>query len=335
MAGALGYAHTCGVIHRDLKPENILLQAGQPVVADFGIALAVSKAGGTRVTQTGLSLGTPQYMSPEQATGDRVIDGRSDIYSLAAVLYEMLTGEPPHTGSSMQAIVARVLTEQPRTVRATRPTVPEHVELAIERALEKLPADRWPTAREFADALQGKATVVTRTPVRRPHVPVAAVAVPWVLVAMLGATSAWAWWTVRHQPAPAPTRFVLSFPANERFEAVSGKTILLSPDGRGLVYSARSDKGSMLYYRPLDELSARPLAARRTRPICFLRPTAARSASRREPESRHCSSPAAARRPSARSTRAAAPGLRVERSLSERREDSSGSPRAADLSSHS
>src|SRR5262249_33209974 len=103
IAGALDYAHDAGVVHRDLKPENILFQAGQPVIADFGIALAVRKAGGTRVTQTGLSLGTPQYMSPEQATGDRSIDGRSDIYSLGAVTYEMLTGEPPHAGPTAQA----------------------------------------------------------------------------------------------------------------------------------------------------------------------------------------------------------------------------------------
>src|SRR5439155_23847530 len=114
-AGALDYAHRHGVIHRDLKPENILLHDGQPLVADFGIALAVSKAGGNRITQTGLSLGPPQYMSPEQATGDRVIDGRSDIYSLGAVTYEMLTGDAPHTGSTSQAIIARMLTEKPRS----------------------------------------------------------------------------------------------------------------------------------------------------------------------------------------------------------------------------
>src|SRR3990170_750647 len=126
VASALDYAHRHQVIHRDLKPENILLHEGQPLVADFGIALAVSNAGGNRITQTGLSLGTPQYMSPEQATGDRAIDGRTDIYSLAAVTYEMLVGDPPHIGSTAQAIMARVLTEKPRSVRTTRPTVPAH-----------------------------------------------------------------------------------------------------------------------------------------------------------------------------------------------------------------
>src|SRR5437773_5364280 len=120
VANALEHAHRHGVIHRDLKPENILLQSGQPMVADFGIALAISNAGGARITQTGLSLGTPQYMSPEQATGDRAIDARTDIYSLAAVLYEMLTGEPPHIGNSVQAIIARVLTERPQSVRTMR-----------------------------------------------------------------------------------------------------------------------------------------------------------------------------------------------------------------------
>src|SRR5262249_32402866 len=142
--------------HRDLKPENILFQAGQPVVADFGIALAVSNAGGTRVTQTGLSLGTPQYMSPEQATGDRVVDGRSDIYSLGAVTYEMLTGEPPHSAPTAHAIIAKLLTEEVRPVTTLRKSVPVHADAAIRRALEKLPADRWTSAREFADVLQGR-----------------------------------------------------------------------------------------------------------------------------------------------------------------------------------
>src|ERR687883_1313195 len=162
VASALDYAHRHGVIHRDLKPENILLEDGQAVVADFGIALAVSKAGGARITQTGLSLGTPHYMSPEQATGDRAIDGRTDIYSLGAMLYEMLTGEPPHTGTTAQAIIARVLTEKPRSLRTVRPAVPLHVEAAVERALEKLPADRWQTAGAFCDALNGKSELQPR-----------------------------------------------------------------------------------------------------------------------------------------------------------------------------
>jgi serine/threonine-protein kinase len=106
----LAAAHSIGIVHRDLKPENVLLTEGQPVVADFGIALAISKAGGARITQTGISLGTPQYMAPEQATGDRQLDGRADIYSLGAMLYEMLTGEPPHSGSSAQAVIAHLLT---------------------------------------------------------------------------------------------------------------------------------------------------------------------------------------------------------------------------------
>src|SRR5438552_693316 len=135
VASALDYAHQRGVIHRDLKPENILLQSGQPVIADFGIALAVSKAGGARVTQTGISLGTPQYMSPEQAAGDRAIDGRTDVYSLGAVLYEMLTGEPPHDGTTAQAIIAKVITDRPRGIRLSRDTVAPLGEAAVQRAL--------------------------------------------------------------------------------------------------------------------------------------------------------------------------------------------------------
>jgi eukaryotic-like serine/threonine-protein kinase len=150
MASALDYAHARGVVHRDLKPENILLQGGQPIIADFGIALAVAQAGGSRVTETGLSLGTPHYMSPEQATADRVIDARSDQYALGTLAYEMLTGEPPHTGASAQAIIARLLTETPRSVRATRPTLSPAVDHAVLRALAKSPADRFATCGEFA-----------------------------------------------------------------------------------------------------------------------------------------------------------------------------------------
>ena len=127
VAGALEHAHRQGVVHRDIKPENILLQEGSALVADFGIALAVQQAGGPRLTQTGLSLGTPQYMSPEQAMGERTIDARSDVYALGAVAYEMLAGEPPFTGPTIQAIVARLMSEEPRALIAQRKAIPEAV----------------------------------------------------------------------------------------------------------------------------------------------------------------------------------------------------------------
>jgi Tol biopolymer transport system component len=153
VADALDYAHRRGVIHRDIKPENILLHDGRPMVADFGIALAVSAAAGGRMTETGMSLGTPYYMSPEQATADKQITGRADIHSLASVLYEMLTGEPPHTGSSAQAVIMKIIAETPRPVSELRKSVPPNVAAAVMMALEKLPADRFETARAFADAL--------------------------------------------------------------------------------------------------------------------------------------------------------------------------------------
>ncbi|MEQ1691038.1 MAG: serine/threonine-protein kinase, partial [Gemmatimonas sp.] len=154
VASALDYAHRHSVIHRDIKPENILLHDGSALVADFGIALAVQTAGGQRMTQTGLSLGTPQYMSPEQAMGERTIDARSDLYALGAVTYEMLVGDPPFTGSTVQAIVAKVLTERPSSPTAVRDTIPRHIEASVLKALAKLPADRFATAAEFAHALQ-------------------------------------------------------------------------------------------------------------------------------------------------------------------------------------
>ncbi len=156
IAAALDYAHKRGVVHRDIKPENILLQHGSALVADFGIALAVQQAGSERMTQTGMSLGTPQYMSPEQAMGEKHIDARADIYALAAVTYEMLVGEPPFTGPSVQAIVAKVMSETPKDLSAQRKTVPTNVAAAIAQALEKLPADRFASAAEFAAALDGR-----------------------------------------------------------------------------------------------------------------------------------------------------------------------------------
>ncbi|UCG88727.1 MAG: protein kinase [Gemmatimonadota bacterium] len=153
VASALDYAHQQGVIHRDVKPENILLHRGEAVVADFGIALAVTAAGGERLTETGLSLGTPQYMSPEQATGGRDVDNRSDIYSLGAVLYEMVTGEPPQTGATVQAVIGKLLSERPTQPRVLRDSVPEAMDRAIMKALAKVPADRFDSAAEFATAL--------------------------------------------------------------------------------------------------------------------------------------------------------------------------------------
>src|SRR6266540_1991987 len=154
-ADALDYAHRHGIIHRDIKPENILLHDGRALVADFGIALAVSSAGGrTRLTETGMSLGTPHYMSPEQAMGEREITARSDVYALGAVLYEMLVGEPPFTGPTAQAVVAKVVTEEPRPLLPKRRTIPPHVEAAVLTALQKLPADRFASAAEFAEALR-------------------------------------------------------------------------------------------------------------------------------------------------------------------------------------
>src|SRR6185503_11374055 len=127
VASALDYAHRHGVIHRDIKPENILIHERSALVADFGISLAVQSAGGQRMTQTGLSLGTPQYMSPEQAMGERNMDGRADVYSLGALTYEMLTGDPPFTGSSVQSILAKVMNERPTAITTLRDTVPAGV----------------------------------------------------------------------------------------------------------------------------------------------------------------------------------------------------------------
>ena len=153
IADALDYAHRHNVIHRDIKPENILLHDGRPMVADFGIALAVNKGGGERLTETGLAIGTPAYMSPEQGSAERAPDGRSDTYSLGCVLYEMLAGEPPYTGSTAQAVFAKRFTDPVPSVRRLRDTVPEVVEQAVMKALAKVPADRFDSAAAFADAL--------------------------------------------------------------------------------------------------------------------------------------------------------------------------------------
>jgi len=154
VADALDCAHRHDIIHRDIRPANILLHDGRPVVADFGIGLAVSAAGAGRMTETGLSLGTPHYMSPEQASADRDLSARSDVYSLGCVLSEMLPGQPPHTGPSAQSILVRILTESPRSLTEVRHTVPTHVASTVSKAIEKLPADRFDTAKAFLEALE-------------------------------------------------------------------------------------------------------------------------------------------------------------------------------------
>jgi serine/threonine-protein kinase len=272
VASALDYAHRHGVVHRDIKPENILLHDGQALVADFGIALAASKAGGSRMTETGMSLGTPHYMSPEQAMGEREITARSDVYALGAVLYEMLTGEPPFTGHTAQAVVARVLTESPRPLGVQRHTIPRHVEAAVLTALEKLPADRFATAAEFADALRDRtyssaaaieaapapaaAAPVARGRMRRPVVPVLL-----GLLAVAMAIAVWGW--LRPAPAIPVTQFALALRSAEALAPPStggGARVAISPDGRTLVYTGPGDGAQRLWLRRLDQLAATPIA---------------------------------------------------------------------------
>ena len=276
VASALEYAHKQGVIHRDLKPENILLQHGEPVVSDFGIALAVSNAGGARVTQTGLSLGTPQYMSPEQATGDRVVDARSDIYSLGAVLYEMLTGEPPHSGKTAQAIIARVLTEKATSARITRDTVPEHVDAAVLKALAKLPADRFASAAEFVAALKNPALMsasaatgsdssgaggVARGAAPRSIAIRARTALPWVVavIALMFAIAPRFGATSSSIATDRLVRFNVALPASVGF-GTTGSALAISPDGSEFVVGSLVQRAVGLSVRTMDDPQLRLLA---------------------------------------------------------------------------
>lgn len=257
-ASALDYAHRRGVVHRDIKPENLLLHDDQVQVADFGIALAVQQAGGQRLTQTGLSLGTPQYMAPEQAMGDKTVGARADVYALGAVTYEMLVGEPPFTGPTAQAVIAKVLTEQPKAPSTLRRSVPTEVDAAVLKALEKLPADRWSSAAAFADALVAPARVAAsggrmdgQFVVRRATAAivaafmVAAVALAW----MFGRASA------PRAAAPRPVRFTIELDSGTwRFGEPA-----ISPDGKTVVYSAEGPDGTQLYARRVDEIAARAL----------------------------------------------------------------------------
>ncbi len=265
-ASALDYAHRHHVIHRDIKPENILLHDGQALVADFGIALAVSTAGGSRMTQTGTSIGTPQYMSPEQAMGDRDVGPRSDVYALGVVTYEMLIGEVPFTGPTAQAIVAKVMTTDPAALIPQRKTIPANVEAAVLHAIEKLPADRFATGAEFATALGNPSFTGPLTAVRpfgpgRPGAGVpAAIAkgIPWA-VALLA--SLWAW-SQHRAPGNRPVRrYALELRGLEAIAAQNQVTMAISPDGKRLAYVGGAANGeSQIWIRDRDQLHARPLA---------------------------------------------------------------------------
>lgn len=195
VADALDYAHRHNVVHRDVKPENILLQEHHAVVADFGIARAISVAGGEKLTATGVAVGTSEYMSPEQASGQDELDGRSDVYSLACVLYEMLAGQPPFTGATVQSVVHQQLTVKPARVTTKRPGVSAELAQTIQRALAKVPADRTPSAAEFASALArtGEPAIVVRRPTWTGRRVAAALALALVLGGGL--------WAIRARPA--------------------------------------------------------------------------------------------------------------------------------------
>ncbi|MDX1492781.1 MAG: serine/threonine-protein kinase, partial [Longimicrobiales bacterium] len=239
VANALHTAHKAGVVHRDIKPGNILMSNGEPLVADFGIALAVGTAGGSRLTETGLSVGTPFYMSPEQATGDQAIGAASDIYALAAVLYELLVGEPPYVGNTAQAVLGKIL--QGDTVSATtvRKSVPPHVDAALRKALEKLPADRFTDAQDFAKALSDPSfrhgPVAAGAPgTAGPWKPLALVARAVAVVALMGLG-----WAATRSPEVAQRpveRFEMPFRPDQSPVAFGAAIFGLSEDGTTLAY---------------------------------------------------------------------------------------------------
>ena len=269
IADALGSAHALGIVHRDIKPENILLQGGHALVADFGIALAVQSAGGARMTQTGLSLGTPQYMSPEQAMGERTIDARSDLYSLGAVLYELLTGDPPFSGNSVQAIVAKVLSERPTPLSTLRDTVPAGVERAVLTALAKLPADRYATAAAFIAALgEGGGVSEASGAASAPGRAASARERRWLRIAVGGnlvLAAGVAALFLRPAPVPPPSRQQVVLWKHALPDpllagaAVVATQAAIAPDGGSIVFADSSD-GWMLMRKRRESSVAEPIA---------------------------------------------------------------------------
>ena len=262
LAEALDYAHRHKIIHRDIKPANILIHEGRPLIADFGIALAVGVAGGGRLTETGLSVGTPHYMSPEQATGDQAVGVATDIYALGAVLYEMLVGEPPYTGSTAQAILGKIIQGKTASATEERASVPANVDAAIRKALEKLPADRFTGAQDFAGALADPGF-------RHGELATAGVAAnvgPWrrlavVLTALATVFGAVAGWSLLRPEPPMPVaRFESPFRDGQGPVTFGAGSFDLSPDGSMLVYRGPSDQAaSQLWMRRWDDLDASPI----------------------------------------------------------------------------
>ncbi len=258
LAEALDYAHRHDVVHRDIKPANILIHEGRPLIADFGIALAVGSAGADRLTETGLSVGTPYYMSPEQATGDQRVGPQSDLYALGCGLYEMLVGQPPHTGSNPQAVLAKIIQGGPVSAKEERASVPANVDAAIRRALEKMPADRFRSGAELVAALRDSAF-------RYGEAPWAADASRlWQLAAggfaLLSVVLAIALlrFATATQPAPEPLRLTLQLQGD--FEMVvppgDAPNMALSSDGTLLAYTGQSQAGDyQLWVRRRDAIA--------------------------------------------------------------------------------
>ena len=264
LAEALDYAHRHKIIHRDIKPANILIHEGRPLIADFGIALAVGVAGGGRLTETGLSVGTPHYMSPEQATGDQTVGASTDIYALGCVLYEMLVGDPPYLGSTAQAVLGKIIAGKPVSATEERPSIPANVDAAVRKALEKLPADRFTSAQDFVRALGDEHFRYGELETAGAEDVVG----PWNRLTILGWSAAallavgLGWSLLRPEPPQPPTALArFSSPFEEGQAPVLYAFMDFTPDGEVLVYVGPGDDGigQQLWIRRWADLDATPI----------------------------------------------------------------------------